>query len=212
MSRGCIIFKKTKFKNAKIIIATYQSLKLVWKDIDLSIFAENFALDYFSHILIDECHRSAWWKWRYPLDINPNAVHIWLTATPKQIEVNEKDSESEKDLAILADNFKYFWEPVYEYTIWQGQKDWFLAQCEIYTPTLNIDKEVYTKEEILSLNLINAKNWEVVSEEELQESYEAKHLDKVLIIPKRTSEFAKSFMSYLKKTGIDLKSVDLEIS
>lgn len=190
-----------KYHNAKIIVATYQSLKLEWDEVEESFFAENFGQDYFSHIIIDECHRSAWWRWRYPLDANKKAVHIWLTATPKQIELKEWSEEANEDMQILADNFKYFWEPVYEYTIWQWQSDWYLAQCEIITLSLNIDKEVYTRDEIFALNPINAKTWNPVAYEELKETYEAKHLDKMLIIPKRTKEFAKSFIDYMEKTG-----------
>lgn len=132
---------------------------------------------------------------------NKKAVHIWLTATPKQIEVKEWSEEASEDMQILADNFKYFWEPVYEYTIWQGQSDGYLAQCEIITLTLNIDKEIYTKDEIFALNPINAKNWNPIEYEELKENYESKHLDKMLIIPQRTKEFAKSFLDYMEKTG-----------
>ena len=46
--------------------------------------------DYFSHIVIDECHRSAWGKWSQVLTRNPNAVQIGLTATPRQLEVHER--------------------------------------------------------------------------------------------------------------------------
>lgn len=193
--------KNARYKNAKIIVATYQSLKLDGDEVDESFFAENFWENYFSHIIIDECHRSAWWKWRYPLDTNHEAVHIGLTATPKQIEVKEWSDEATEDMQILADNFKYFWEPVYEYTIWQWQKDGYLAQCEITTVTLNIDKEIYTKDEIFALNPIDAKTGRAVEYDDLKDTYEAKHLDKMLIIPKRTKEFVKSFMEYLEKTG-----------
>ena len=195
-----VLFSKdARFKNAKIIVATYQSLKLDWDNIDESYFSQHFPNNYFSHIIIDECHRSAWWKWFYPMQVNPEAVHIWLTATPKKIDVKEENEELNQDLKILEDNFKYFWEPVYEYTIAQWQKDGYLAQCEIVPLTLNIDKEVYTKDEILKLNPIDTNTGKQLWEEDLKDKYTAKDLDKFLIIPSRTKEFAKSLMEQLKK-------------
>jgi len=70
-------------RNARIHIATYQTL-----DVDTEEGAANFLTtyyppDYFSHIVIDECHRSAWGKWSQVLTRNPNAVQIGLTATPR---------------------------------------------------------------------------------------------------------------------------------
>lgn len=192
--------QNAKYKNAKIIVATYQSLRLEWEDFEEWYFVEKFGTDYFSHIIIDECHRSGWWKRRLPMQLNDNAVHIWLTATPKQIDIDENNDDFNNDLAILADNFKYFGEPVYEYSIWQGQRDGYLAHCEITTVTLNIDKEVYTRDEIYSLNPIDVKTWQLLSYEDLKETYEARHLDKVLIIPTRTKEFAKNFLENLEQT------------
>ncbi|MDR2124418.1 MAG: DEAD/DEAH box helicase family protein [Desulfovibrio sp.] len=46
-------------KNAKVIIATYQSLGISQEDDDAGFLVENYPEDYFSHIVIDECHRSA---------------------------------------------------------------------------------------------------------------------------------------------------------
>ena len=124
-----------------------------------------------------------------------------MTATPKKIEISEEDEEGLADLKILGDNFKYFGEPVYEYTIGQGQKDGFLAQCEITSLTLNIDKEIYTKAEILRLEPINAKTGKPMEESELKDQYESRHMDKILIIPKRTKEFSKSLMKHFEDSG-----------
>ena len=51
---------------------------------------KNFPKNYFSHILIDECHRSAWGKWSVILEDNPDAIQIGLTATPRKIKENDK--------------------------------------------------------------------------------------------------------------------------
>ena len=67
-------------------IATYQTLDIDTDDADADFLEANYPPDYFSHIVIDECHRSAWGKWSEVLTRNPNAVQIGLTATPRQLD------------------------------------------------------------------------------------------------------------------------------
>ena len=50
-------------KNARIHVATYQTLGVESENGDASFLAEFYPEGYFSHIVIDECHRSAWGKW-----------------------------------------------------------------------------------------------------------------------------------------------------
>jgi len=64
--------------------------------------------DHFSHIIIDECHRSAWGKWSEILTRNPNAVQIGLTATPRKLEFSEITKEVAADLQVTTDNEKHF--------------------------------------------------------------------------------------------------------
>ena len=51
-------------RNARIHIATYQTLGIDTDDADANFLTANYPEDFFSHIIIDECHRSAWGKWR----------------------------------------------------------------------------------------------------------------------------------------------------
>jgi type I restriction enzyme R subunit len=119
-------------RNARIHIATYQTLGLDddTEDEKIASFLTDFyPEDAFSVIIIDECHHSAWGRWSEVLKRNPNAVHIGLTATPRQLrELKKKPAEDEE---ITANNRKYFGEPVYEYTLIQAQEDGYLAACEI---------------------------------------------------------------------------------
>src|SRR6266536_5015358 len=64
--------------------------------------------NYFSYIIIDECHRSAWGKWSQVLTRNPDAVQIGLTATPRQLEVSERSREADADRQVNADNLRHF--------------------------------------------------------------------------------------------------------
>ncbi len=74
-------------KNARILIATYQTLDVDSDEADANFLVANYPENYFSHIIIDECHRSAWGKWSQVLARNPDAVQIGLTATPRQIQL-----------------------------------------------------------------------------------------------------------------------------
>ena len=54
-------------KNARILIATYQTLDIDTDDADADFLETNYPPDYFSHIVIDECHRSGFGSWRASL-------------------------------------------------------------------------------------------------------------------------------------------------
>ena len=95
-------------KNARVVVATYQTLGVDTDEADATFLTSNYPEDYFSHIVIDECHRSAWGKWSMVLTRNPNAAQIGLTATPRQLNIPETAPEADTDAGIIADNLKYF--------------------------------------------------------------------------------------------------------
>ena len=134
--------------NARILITTYQMM-LSGDDSseeDLNFYKKHFHKDFFSHIIIDECHRSAWNKWYKILEYNPNAIKIGLTATPREIEFDEESDETNIDKEILRDNIKYFGEPIFEYSLGQAVEDGYLPACEIIAKDIvladHIDKGV----------------------------------------------------------------------
>ena len=79
---------------------------------DANFLTTYYPENYFTHIVIDECHRSAWGKWSQVLTRNRNAVQIGLTATPRELECDEETAEAKQDSAITANNIAYFGEPV----------------------------------------------------------------------------------------------------
>jgi type I restriction enzyme R subunit len=78
-------------RNARIHVATYQTLGVDRDDGDASFLTTFYPNDYFTHIVIDECHRSAWGKWSQVLTRNPGAVQIGLTATPRRLAEKLRD-------------------------------------------------------------------------------------------------------------------------
>ena len=74
-------------QNARIHIATYQTLDIATEEGLATFLTSFYPQNYFSHIVIDECHRSAWGKWSAVLKRNPQAAQIGLTATPRQLRI-----------------------------------------------------------------------------------------------------------------------------
>ncbi|MGG6242240.1 DEAD/DEAH box helicase family protein [Nodosilinea sp. AN01ver1] len=158
-------------KNAKILIATYQTLDVDGDEDDANFLTTHYPEDYFSHIVIDECHRSAWGKWSQVLTRNPSAVQVGLTATPRQLDIPEDSDESRRDQQITADNLLYFGEPVYEYSIGQGMEDGYLAACQLQRSRVNLDETGITKQEILAHNPIDARTGLPITEADLDDLY-----------------------------------------
>lgn len=191
-------------KNARVHIATYQTLGLDDEDENFASFlSEHYPEDSFSVIIIDECHRSAWGKWSEVLKRNPNAIHIGLTATPRQLRnPKKKEHQNKEDAEITANNHTYFGEPVYEYTLIQAQEDGYLAACEIIKRKATIDSRVFTKEEILDAKPRDLKTGLLVQEEDLSKSeYTGRDFDDELFIDMRTPSMCFDLFELLCENG-----------
>jgi len=88
---------KNHARNARIHVATYQTLDVDTEEGTANFLTTYYPENYFSHIVIDECHRSAWGKWSQVLTRNRNAVKIGLTATPRHLVIGEKTKEAQAD-------------------------------------------------------------------------------------------------------------------
>ncbi|MCC5931054.1 MAG: DEAD/DEAH box helicase family protein [Cyclobacteriaceae bacterium] len=190
-------------KNARVHIATYQTLGLDDETPDdkvASFLTEHYPENSFSIIIIDECHRSAWGKWSEVLKRNPKAIHIGLTATPRKL-VTRKELPVE-ELEISANNFNYFGEPVYEYTLAQAQEDGYLAACEIVKRKPDIDNRVFTKQEILDAKATNIKTGKPLTEADLtKEIYTGKDFDDEIFIDMRTPAMCDNLFQNLVENG-----------
>ncbi|OGH62072.1 MAG: hypothetical protein A3G34_13680 [Candidatus Lindowbacteria bacterium RIFCSPLOWO2_12_FULL_62_27] len=188
-------------KNARIHIATYQTLNVSNPDDNALFLIRNYDADYFSHIIIDECHRSAWNKWSMVLKRNPNAVQVGLTATPRELVTTEDTPETKADLTISADNLKYFGDPVYEYDMGQGIEDGYLAACEIQKGRVNIDDTGITVEDIIKRNPIDARTGLPVSLEQIKDLYEKTEYEDRILLPDRVIAMCQDLFLYLIDTG-----------
>lgn len=188
-------------RNARILIASYQTLNITGDDDEPRFWRENYPPGYFSHIIIDEAHRSAWGKWSVILTDNPDAVHIGLTATPRKLKSNPKNEAAAQDEAITAHNIEYFGEPVYEYTLGAGQEDGYLAACEVIRRTVDLDIDGITKDDIASKSATDPYTGRIVSPDEIEPAYTAKEYETKLMLPDRVEAMAGDLFDLLLQSG-----------
>lgn len=90
---------------------------------------DKFPRDFFDLIVIDECHRGSAREdsaWREVLEYFDSAVHLGMTATPKETK--------------YVSNIHYFGDPAYTYSLKQGIDDGFLAPFKVVR--VDLDKDV----------------------------------------------------------------------
>ncbi len=174
------ILTKVKAKNLESQYDIYMSLyHQLSGDEDEEAFRQ-FKPEFFDLIVVDECHRGSAKensRWRKILDYFKDAIHIGMTATPKETE----------DVS----NSHYFGEPVYTYSLKQGIDDGFLAPYRVLRFGIDKDLEGYIPEE----GKIDV-NGQVIE----HRVYTSKDFDRKLIIDKRTEIIAKRITEYLKQT------------
>ncbi|MCZ7645974.1 MAG: DEAD/DEAH box helicase family protein [Planctomycetota bacterium] len=190
-------------KNARVHVATYQTLGIDRDDENASFLLRHYPEDYFSHIVIDECHRSAWGKWSIILLRNEKAVQIGLTATPRQLKCSEDNEEAKADAKITADNLAYFGEPVYEYDLAQAMEDGYLAACEIELAQVNLDATGLTLADLIQRNPRDANTGRPLTATEIANSYEKEQFESKLLLPDRVNAMCLDLFNRLVQSDKD---------
>jgi type I restriction enzyme R subunit len=92
---------------------------------------ENYSSGYFDLIVVDECHRSIYGKWRRALD-HFDGIKIGLTATP--CVMRDTPEVDEEDRAAIRDTMRFFEvdRPTYSYSMAEAIADGHLVPYEIY--------------------------------------------------------------------------------
>ncbi len=204
---------KNPQKNARVLIATYQTLDQDQGGVSAMFFLEHYPPGYFDIIVVDECHRSAWGDWFVILEKNRNAIQIGLTATPRQIRLPEAKNEEtrrqiEEDRLLLADNLRYFGEPAYEYTYQQGVADGYLAPAEIETYDLFHDQQEQPervrgveRQDLVGKQLANALTGEPVPLGEVPNQTQPAMLESRLVMRDRVETMCEHLFERLLATG-----------
>jgi type I restriction enzyme, R subunit len=92
---------------------------------------EKYSSGYFDLIIIDECHRSIYGKWRRALE-HFDGIKIGLTATPCVMQ--DAPDFDDEDRAAIRDTLRFFelTRPTYSYDIREAIADGHLVPYEIY--------------------------------------------------------------------------------
>ena len=169
--------------NASIFFWIYQALTgwNYWEDTENDNFSSEeyfrqYDKNFFDLIVIDECHRG-WARedgnWAEILKYFESAVQIGLTATPKR--------------ADNVDTYKYFWNPIYEYSLKNGIDDGFLTPFKIKRIQLNTDEFVLnSSDKIIS--------WEVK-----KQVFGVNDMDRTIFIDERTELVAQTILQQINK-------------
>ncbi len=193
--------------NARVIVATYQTLGID-RDGDASFLRTHYPDGCFSHIIIDECHRSAWGKWSEVLRRNPNAIQVGLTATPRDIDTGEaQDVDVGDDQKVSENNYRYFGQPSYEYSIAQAMQDGYLAAMEIVRSDVwtagTLDRLDGVERERLrgARRVTETRTNEVREVDDLRPEYAPGSLEQDLLLPDRISAMTADLFKCLLSSG-----------
>lgn len=131
---------------------------------------KQYPKNFFDLIVIDECHRGSAndeSSWRDILTHFGSAAHLGLTATPKRDD--------------NGDTYKYFGDPIYEYSLKDGINDGFLTPYKVKRIQTNIDEYRFDPNDIVEGELEK----QIVTLEQFEKS---------VVIPKRTELVAKTIV------------------
>ena len=177
------IEKRQVDKSYEIYLSLYQAV--TGNEEEKNIYKQ-FSPDFFDLIVIDECHRGSAAEdsaWREILDYFSSAVHLGLTATPKETEE--------------ISNITYFGEPVYTYSLKQGIEDGFLAPYKVIR--VDLDKDLGWRP---TQGMVDAKGQLV--EDRI---YNASDMNKTLVLTQRDTTVARRITEFLKATDRMAKTI-----
>ena len=178
------ITKRTIDKSYEIYLALYQAISGT-EETD-NIYKE-FSPDFFDLIVIDECHRGSAKEdsaWREILTHFDSAIHLGLTATPKETK--------------YVSNIDYFKTPVYTYSLKEGIQDGFLAPYKVLR--VDIDKDLQGWRPTAGQH---DDHGNLIEDRE----YNQKDMDRNLVLEQRTKLVAQRVTDFLAKTDPYQKTI-----
>jgi type I restriction enzyme R subunit len=146
-----------------------------------------YAPNFFDLIIVDECHRGSAKddsNWREILEYFEPAFQIGMTATPRR-----KDN---------ADTYRYFGEPIYQYSLRQGIDDGFLAPYRVHRVITTWDAAGWRP----SQGDLDRYGREIPDEE-----YHTNEFERVVSLRARTEAVARHLAEYMKKTDRYAKTI-----
>src|SRR5438552_1860757 len=171
-------------KSREIYFAIYQALA---EDERRPGLYKEYAPDFFDLIIIDECHRGSAREesnWREILEYFEPAYQLGMTATPLRDETR--------------DTYRYFGNPVYQYSLRQGIEDGFLAPYRVHRVITQWDAAGWRP----CKDDLDRYGREIPDEE-----YRTKDFEKIVALRARTEAIARHLTDFLNKTDRFAKTI-----
>lgn len=171
-------------KSREMYFAIYQAL--AEDERRLGLFRE-FAPDFFDLIIVDECHRGSARDesaWRSILEYFEPAAQLGMTATPLRAEAR--------------DTYRYFGNPIYEYSLRQGIDDGFLAPYRVHRVVTEWDAAGWrpSKDEL-------DRYGRAIPDDE----YQTKDFERVIALRARTEAIATHLAEFMRKQDRFAKTI-----
>jgi type I restriction enzyme, R subunit len=171
-------------KSREMYFAIYQAIA---KDERRPGLYKDYPPNFFDLIIVDECHRGSAKdesNWREILEYFQSAYQLGMTATPLRAE--------------NRDTYRYFGNPIYQYSLRQGIDDGFLAPYRVHRIVTQLD----------------ATGWRP-SQGQLDRysrlipdgDYQTKDFEKVVALQARTDAIARHLIAFLRKTDPLAKTI-----
>jgi type I restriction enzyme R subunit len=168
----------------EIYFALYQALADYE---DVAGLFRDYGRDYFDLVVVDEAHRGSARdesSWRAILDYFASATQLGMTATPLR---NDN-----------IDTYRYFGDPIYEYSLAQGIEDGFLAPYRVRRVVLSPDAYGWAPD---------AGQLDLFGREVPDGLYETPQFERVVSLLSRTDLAARHLTDFLKSTDRMAKTI-----
>jgi type I restriction enzyme R subunit len=171
-------------KSREMYFAIYQAL--AEDERRLGLF-RSFPPDFFDLVIVDECHRGSARddsSWRVILDYFEPAYQLGMTATPLRLETR--------------DTYRYFGNPIYEYSLRQGIEDGFLAPYRVHRVITEWDAAGWRP----SKDEFDRYGRSIPDDE-----YQTKDFERVVALRARTQAIARHLTEFMKKQDRFAKTI-----
>jgi type I restriction enzyme R subunit len=163
---------------------------------------EHFPSDFFDLIIVDEAHRSGFGTWKEILDYFQSAIHLGMTATPRQDEnVDTYAYFCAEEPAIPLDpnnpSAGVLRLAAYTYSLSQGIEDGFLATYKVHRVLTSVDKDG------LHILKVREQGAEVIAPEdiEVRDEYHTPNFEREIRLPDRTQTMVRHLAKLLRQFG-----------
>lgn len=161
-----------------------------------------FPPDFFDLIIIDEAHRSGFGTWREILDHFSHAVHLGMTATPRQtdnVDTYGYFCTDEPEVLVKEDDPSQGKRrpAAYEYSLGRGIEDGFLATYKVHRVRTTVDQAGLKMQEAVE----QGADVFVPEGAQVREEYHTPQFEREISLPDRTKVMVDHLAGLLRRFG-----------